>query len=192
MKPKMQGNFYIALLHYPVYDKNREVVTTALTPMDLHDIARAGRTYGVQAFYLVTPLRSQRILARLIIDHWNTGWGATYNPNRKDALTLARIVETLEEVIAEIAQEWGTPPRTVATGARLDTPDLSFEGLAERINNRQEAYLVLFGTGWGLVEETIRAADFRLQSIRGRGDYNHLSVRSAASIILDRVMGKRY
>jgi hypothetical protein len=80
----------------------------------------------------------------------------------------------------------------VATGARLDTPDLSFEGLAERINNRQEAYLVLFGTGWGLVEETIRAADFRLQSIRGRGDYNHLSVRSAASIILDRVMGKRY
>jgi hypothetical protein len=191
MKRGIRSNCYIALLHYPVYDKNREVVTTSLTPMDLHDLARAGRTYGIQAFYLVTPLKSQRILARVIIDHWNTGWGATYNPNRKEAIELIRIAETLEDVIQGVTREWGAPPKTVATGARIHTPNVGYAGLGERINTGQDAYLILFGTGWGLVEETIRAADFRLQSIHGQGGYNHLSVRSAVSIILDRINGNR-
>ena len=191
MPQGIHHNCYIALLHYPVYDKNRKIIRTSITPIDLHDIARAAKTYGIQAFYLVTPLRSQRILARLIIDHWNTGWGATYNPTRQEAFDLIRISETLDGALAEITDEWGNPPRTVATGARVDTPDLKYDELAERITIKEHAYLILFGTGWGLVEETIQAADFRLQSIRGSGEYNHLSVRSAVSVILDRVMGNR-
>ena len=191
MPQGIHHNCYIALLHYPVYDKNRKIIRTSITPIDLHDIARAAKTYGIQAFYLVTPLRSQRILARLIIDHWNTGWGATYNPTRQEAFDLIRISETLDDALAEITDEWGNPPRTVATGARVDTPDLKYDELAERITIKEHAYLILFGTGWGLVEETIQAADFRLQSIRGSGEYNHLSVRSAVSVILDRVMGNR-
>ena len=31
---------YIGLVHYPIYNKHMEVVTTALTNYDLHDIAR--------------------------------------------------------------------------------------------------------------------------------------------------------
>jgi hypothetical protein len=191
MREEIHSTCYIALLHYPVYDKNREVVRTSLTPIDLHDIARAGRTYGVQAFYIVTPLRSQRILARLIIDHWDTGWGATYNPTRKEAVALIRIAETLGDVIREVTYEWGEPPMIVATGAQLVSPDLRYRELAQRITTGQKAYLILFGTGWGLVEETIQAANFRLEPIQGRGDYNHLSVRSAVSIILDRIMSNR-
>src|SRR5262247_3881360 len=49
---------YLALLHYPVYDKNRQVVTTAVTNMDIHDISRAGRTYGVRGFFVVTPAKA--------------------------------------------------------------------------------------------------------------------------------------
>ncbi len=37
-------DLYVALLHHPVLDKNGLVVTTALTTMDIHDIARSART----------------------------------------------------------------------------------------------------------------------------------------------------
>ncbi|MEI7817822.1 MAG: RNA methyltransferase, partial [Desulfuromonadales bacterium] len=34
------NNLAIALVHYPVYNKHHEVVTSALTNLDQHDIAR--------------------------------------------------------------------------------------------------------------------------------------------------------
>ena len=37
---------YVALLHFPVYDKNGAVVTSAVTHMDIHDIARSGLLLG--------------------------------------------------------------------------------------------------------------------------------------------------
>ncbi|MBR0179914.1 MAG: RNA methyltransferase, partial [Firmicutes bacterium] len=36
----------------------------------------------------------------------------------------------------------------------------------------------------------VERADFRLPPIYGREGYNHLSVRSAASIIIDRLLGR--
>jgi hypothetical protein len=51
--------------------------------------------------------------------------------------------------------------------------------------------LLLFGTGWGLTEDVIARAHHRLPPIMGPGTYNHLSVRSAAAVILDRVCGRR-
>ncbi len=182
---------YVALIHHPVYNKNRQVVRTCLTPLDLHDIARAGRTYGIRAFYVVNPMRSQRDLARMIYEHWSTGWGAGYNPNRREALSLVRITPDLETTIREIEQECGRPPTTVATGARIQDPDLDYPELRARLLGDEEAFLLLFGTGWGLVEESIQSADHRLGPIRGRGEFNHLPVRSAVSIILDRLLGQR-
>jgi hypothetical protein len=41
---------YLALLHYPVYDKNHQVVTTAVTNMDIHDIARRAAPTVCAAF----------------------------------------------------------------------------------------------------------------------------------------------
>jgi hypothetical protein len=53
--------------------------------------------------------------------------------------------------------------------------------------------LLLFGTGWGLTNEMLAECDFVLEPIAGLGknSYNHLSVRSAAAIILDRLLGNR-
>jgi hypothetical protein len=182
---------YVALVHYPVYNKNRKVVRTCLTPLDLHDIARAGRTYGIQGFFFVNPMRSQRDLAQTIHHHWTIGWGARYNPNRKEALSLVRITHDLEGASRTIEQEWGKPPKTIATGARIRRPDLEYAGLRAWTRTGEEAYLILFGTGWGLLDEQIQSADYRLAPIRGRGDYNHLPVRSAVSIILDRILCER-
>ena len=51
--------------------------------------------------------------------------------------------------------------------------------------------LLLFGTGWGLAPEALARMDDVLEPVRGTTDYNHLSVRSAASIILDRLRNGR-
>lgn len=191
MKGQEPGPVYMALIHHPVYNKNREVVRTCLTPLDLHDMARAGRTYGVRGFYCVSALASQMDLAQAILDHWTSGWGASYNPNRKEALAIVRITPNLDQVMDEIESEWGSAPRTVATSARFRAPNLDCRELARRIRQGEDAHLLLFGTGWGLVEETVNRADFRLAPIHGKGDFNHLSVRSAASVILDRILGDR-
>ena len=191
MMQRSSSPVYVALVHYPVYNKNRRVVRTCLTPLDLHDISRACRTYGVRAFYFINPMRSQRELGRMIFDHWHTGWGARYNPNRKEAISLIRIEPDLEGTRKAIEKEWGSPPKTVATSARMKRADLDYPEMRARIREGEEAFLLLFGTGWGLLEEDIEAADYRLFPIRGLGDFNHLSVRSAVSIILDRILYDR-
>jgi tRNA (guanine37-N1)-methyltransferase len=66
---------FVALLHFPVYNKAREIVATSLTTLNLHDLARLTATYGASGCYVVTPLQRQRELARQIITHWTHGYG---------------------------------------------------------------------------------------------------------------------
>ena len=110
---------YIALLHYPVYNKEGKVVTTAIANMDIHDIARVAKTYGVQNFFVINPLSAQQDLARKIINHWRKGYGAVFNPSRKEAFELVRIKSCLDEVIVDIATQTGCMPQIIVTGANL-------------------------------------------------------------------------
>jgi hypothetical protein len=57
------------------------------------------------------------------------------------------------------------------------------------LGNSESPFLLLLGTGWGLTEECFESADLILEPIAGAGQYNHLSVRSAAAIMLDRLVG---
>lgn len=182
---------YTALVHYPVYDKNHQVVTTAVTNMDIHDIARAGRTYGVRGVYIVTPVKSLQKLALKIIDHWELGYGSVYNTTRKDALALARISDSLDDTIIDIERETGRKPVIVVTSARdTGTARTSFVALQDMLQSTTQPFLVIFGTGWGLTETIISQADYVLEAIEGPTDYNHLSVRAAAAITLDRLLGR--
>lgn len=193
MSDTLQGNpnVSVALLHHPVYDKNRQVVSTAVTNLDIHDIARSARTFGLFRYYVSTPVPGQQQLAERIVRHWQEGWGATYNPKRKAALELIRIVSTLDEVLADLHGRFGRPAKLVTTGARFHPRSVTFGHLRELMADRDQPFLLLFGTGWGLVEEVFERADLVLEPIRGVGDYNHLSVRSAAAIIMDRLFGAR-
>jgi hypothetical protein len=185
------ANVSIALLHYPVYDKNRQVVATAVTNLDIHDIARAAKTFGLFRYYVVTPVAEQRELAERIGRHWREGWGATYNPKRRAALELMRVLPTLDDALADLEEEFGRPAKLVVTGAQGRPNSISSAELAQQLKEPAQSYLLLFGTGWGLTEEVFARADLVLESIRGPGDYNHLSVRSAAAIVLDRLLGVR-
>ena len=179
---------YVALLHYPVINKNADIITSAITNLDLHDISRAAKTYGVKRFYVVTPLADQTTLAKRIISHWTNGAGAAYNPIRRRALELIRIKESLNEVADHIYGLEGTHPKTVATCARKHSAAINYEKLRSLIKD-EKPYLLVFGTAWGLAEETIDHADHILEPVAGDTGYNHLSVRSAAAIILDRLLG---
>lgn len=185
------SNVSIALLHYPVYNKHREVVATAVTNLDIHDIARSAKTYGLARYYLVTPVVEQQKMAERIRNHWLEGWGAGYNPQRKEALELLQIVASLGAVLTDLEERHGRPAKLVTTGAQVRSDSTSFKAMRGLLADAAQPYLLLFGTGWGLTEEVFSQADFQLESIQGVGAYNHLSVRSAAAIILDRLVGER-
>jgi len=180
----------VALIHHPVLNRNGEIAAAAVTNLDLHDIARAARTYGVRAVYVVTPLEDQKVLAERIIDHWVSGIGSEYNPKRKEALELIRIQDSLDGVLTDMARRGAGTPRTVATTARSRSRGIGDKMLKEKMATGAP-YLLLLGTAWGLAEEIFDSADFILDPIKGISEYNHLSVRSAASILFDRLLGNR-
>ena len=180
---------YIALLHYPVYDKNGRIVTTAIANMDIHDIARVAKTYGAAGFYIVNPAARQRRLAQDIVNHWQEGFGAQYNPHRQNAFSLIHIRESLQNVVDDIVRRTGRKPKSVATGAGSAQGDvLTFAELKDCLKKENDVYMLLFGTGSGISEKLIHESDFRLEPIKGIAGYNHLSVRSAVAVIMDRIM----
>ncbi len=185
------GDLYVTLLHHPVYDKNGAVVTTAVTNMDVHDLSRLVRTFELRACYVATPVPMLRRLVERIMQHWETGPGSTYNTTRKDALACVRLAHDLDGVVADIERETGVLPRVVATSARDGAGRLSYAALRTRLRDDPRPELLVLGTGWGLTREVLDRCDDILAPIRGGGDYNHLSVRAAAAIILDRIVGDR-
>ncbi len=185
------ADLYVALLHHPVYDKRGNVVTASVTTIDVHDIARTCRTYGVAAFYVVTPVDALRGLVRRILHHWKEGFGREYNETRTEALDIVRLERTLEGVEIDIEVATGQLPQLVATSARAAEHALSYENLRRRLEEPGPPYLLLLGTGWGLAQPVLDRAHWRLAPISGPTDFNHLSVRAAAAAILDRLKGTR-
>jgi hypothetical protein len=184
---------YCALLHHPVRDRAGQTVTTAVTNLDVHDIARSARTYGVRGYYVVTPIEAQHVLVRRIMEHWTSGAGRTRFPERHMALSLCHPCLTLEAAIADIEQREAVRPRLIATAARASSgrSPTSYELVRERLESSDEVFLLLFGTGHGLADTLLERADVLLEPIQPGRDYNHLSVRAAAAIIFDRLLRAR-
>jgi len=180
----------VGLVHYPVYNKNREMIASSVTTLDVHDIARLSRTYDVKAYYIITPLEDQQRLVMDILNHWTKGYGAEYNPDRKEALRLVRIAPSLEDAIAEIERMEGKRPIIISTDAnKTEENALSYKEATSLIEKGEPIFL-LFGTAWGLHKSVLDMSDYVLEPIYGRSDYRHLSVRTAAAIIIDRLMGR--
>jgi hypothetical protein len=186
----MGSNLYIGLVHHPVYDKRKEVVTTAVTNFDIHDIARCAKTFGVGGFFIITPLESQVQLAERIIRHWVEGSGSVYNPTRKESLSLVQVSRSIDEADRAISDLWKKGAKRVATGASPHPKSIDFGFFKTLLKDETTPYFILFGTGWGLTREVKDHSNYVLAPIEGKG-YNHLSVRSAVAIMLDRLLGDR-
>lgn len=178
---------YAALVHYPVLNRKGEVIASAVTNLDLHDMARTVRTYGLPACYVITPLADQRALAERLADHWRRGIGKELHPDRAEALTRLRIVETIEAAEEDIQREQGASPAVWATTARGLSGALTHEEAHRQLLGGEGPFLILFGTGWGLAPSVADRVDAFLEPIRGVDAYNHLSVRCAAAILMDRL-----
>ncbi len=178
----------VVLLHDRMVDKQGKLVTTSLTMIDVHDFARSSKTYGATNVYIAHPSGMIRKLARTLKHHWEEGYGATYNPNRKDALGLIEIVTDLDEAVRAIDERTGKIPKLIATSARDGADRVGFAEMRETLQNG-EPHLLMFGTGWGMSQELLDRADYFLRPVKGPTPYNHLSVRGACAIILDRLLG---
>jgi hypothetical protein len=182
------ARLYLALVHYPVVNRRGELVASAVTNLDLHDIARAACTFGAKRFFVTTPLEDQQGFARRIVEHWTIGPGADHIPDRRRAMELVRVMGSLDEAITAVRDAESRPPRVVATCAREHPQAVGWAVLRRRLAD-DSPHLLLFGTAWGLAPDVIAAADCVLAPIAGTDGYNHLSVRSAAAIVLDRLLG---
>jgi len=177
----------VILLHDEMVNKQGTVVTTSLTLLDLHDIARSSRTYGVTEVYIAHPSPTLRKLSRSLKSHWEEGFGATYNPNRKDALSRVKIACDLDEAIHHIDLRAGKLPKLIATSAKEGSGRMTASALRDALSGG-DPHLLMLGTGWGMSEKLLNRTDYFLEPIKGPGDYNHLSVRSACAIMLDRIL----
>ena len=104
----MSRRVYCALVHYPVKDREGASVSTSVTNLDVHDIARSSRTYQLSGYYLVTPITAQHAIIERILGHWEPGAaGAGRIPQRAEALRLITIARSIEEAIEDIQQRDG-------------------------------------------------------------------------------------
>ena len=182
-------NMYLGLIHHPIVDKRGDTVTTSVTNLDIHDIARSARTFGFDGYFIVTPVQKQHELVQTILNHWNTDHGNAYNPDRKDALSFIRLAESIAAAKEKVKELEGVEPQVVVTGAGFKEYNGDERKLAEHLNIDKRPMLLLFGTGWGLHASVTDSADFKLEPIFGaaKDGYNHLSVRSAVAIYCDRL-----
>jgi hypothetical protein len=177
----------VAILHDGMVDKHGKLVTTSLTLNDMQDLARSCRTFGARNLFVVHSSPYMRRLARTLVYHWEEGFGATYNPKRKDAMSYVELVADLDEAIAMIEVRRKIAPQLIATTARDGSDRISFADMHQKLLVNERPYLMLLGTGWGMGPELMARADYLLPPIKGPTAYNHLSVRSACAILLERL-----
>ncbi len=184
------GNVYAGLLHYPVRNAQGKIVATALTGLDLHDIARSARTFELARYYVITPLATQRAIARQMMAYWERP--AAQPANRAEALQNVGVVATLEDSLDDVKSRETERPLLVATSARaVSISRIGYDALRRQIERSPRPVYLLFGTGWGIADELLPKCDAALPPILGPGAFNHLSVRAAAAIIFDRLRGRR-
>lgn len=196
----------VGLVHYPIYDRSRNVVATNITNLDIHDIARVSKVYGLENYFIIHPAAEQLMFVERLLDHWRMGDGIKTHPIRSEALSIVKTASSIDDVkrlwlaqdglgIGEGKVEIiGTTARNISGVDRVTFKGLRDEFEAHKSNSDLQKttrrVLLLFGTGFGMTDELLEGCDRLLEPLKGAPplDYRHLSVRSAVSICLDRLM----
>lgn len=182
---------YVVLMHDEVLTgSEHQVGTTSVMSIDIHDIARSSATYGMKQFFIVTPLVDQQKIIQKFFSFWRSEGGIAYNANRHEALNLVHVMDRLDQVIAAIEQREGKKPLLIGTSARKTTGKMISFYDQDMVWQEGRPVLLILGTGQGLSDDLMSRCDYILNPIHGFSDFNHLSVRSAAAILMDRWMGR--
>jgi hypothetical protein len=178
-------------------DRTGDTIATAVTNLDLHDISRSCRTYGIRRYFIVTPVVEQHRVVGRIVTHWQQERQREWHPDRFEALSRVQLARDFEEVKSQIRSTHGEDPEVVLTDARPIPNSVTYADYRRELEQpgRTKPTLIVFGTGWGISEVFHPEVHRILAPVHGRkddpgGEYNHLSVRAAVAIILDRLLGQ--
>ena len=183
-------NHYVALVHHDVKLPDGKFGTSSVTSIDVHDIARSSSTYGLEGYFVVTPLVDQQQLVNVLLDFWRSEEGIEYNPHRHRALSKVEVVSYLNDVVQKIYEKEGVEPLVIGTSAQKEGNDklITYQDQGQ-IWAENRPVLFILGTAGGLSKDVLNQCDKLLVPVEGFSDFNHLSVRSAAAIIFDRWLG---
>lgn len=192
---KFIPNHYVVIMHSQVIvgdgrKDGRKVGDTSVASIDIHDIARSCKTYGVKNFFIVTQLEDQFKIVNTFFDFWHSKVGRDYNLSRYNAMEPVILTKSFETVVEQIKQKESADPVIITTSAKPHGKGVKIDYFSQGVVWKENRpVLIVFGTGQGLSDEIMDQSNFILTPVRGLTDYNHLSVRSAAAIILDRWLG---
>lgn len=181
----MRSGFYLALVHYPVLNRLGEVISSTVDSFDFFDASRLALTYGIEQMYLVHPKAAQQALIARLIEH---GQAQGRENADRGYFDHSQGVRDLETAIEDVTQRSGHRPKIIATTAKPDYSRVSVQSLRDSLAP-DAPQLWLIGKAWGMTPELIQGADAVVESIDAKTGYNHLSVRSAISIYVDRMLG---
>lgn len=188
---KFIPNHYVVIMHSQVIvGDGHKVGHTSVASIDIHDIARSCKTYGIKNFFIVTQLEDQFKIVNTFFDFWHSKKGKDYNLSRYNAIESVILKKTFESVIEHIKQKENADPIIITTSAKPHGNSVKIDYFSQGLVWKENRpVLIVFGTGQGLSDEIMNKSNFILTPIRGLTSYNHLSVRSAAAVILDRWLG---
>lgn len=179
----MSGILRVALVHHPVINRNGEEIASVIDEFDVFDGGRLALTYGIPTLYVVNPVPAQRDKAQRVIAHAKSEEREAAR-GRMDALIWCA---TLEDAIADASRP--RAPFLVATSAVAREPSESVDGVRGRLAAGDDVLLVI-GKAWGLAPSVLQRCDAQLQPIDAGTGFNHLSVRAAMAILIDRIRGR--
>lgn len=200
----MKMRMAVGLVHWPIRDRQGTTVATNVTNLDVHDIARASRVYAVEKYFVIHPSKEQLMFVARLLDHWRVGEGKRMNPMRATALTMVETATDVDHAVRQFDPDTlviGTTARNIEGVKRVGFKTLrtfietgDTKGIPPEISEKmagKSSVLLLFGTGFGMTEELLKSCHLLLEPLKGAPplDYRHLSVRSAVSICLDRLLG---
>lgn len=177
----------VALVHHPVVDRRGDEIASTVDHFDVMDGSRLSLAYPLWRLYVVNPVPAQRALVERLIRH---GTQAAGRDAARGAFAKTAWAPDLDAVIGEHERELGSRPTVVATSARGSARDVGVAAVRERLH-AGEPMLLLVGKAWGLAPRLLDDAPLRLAPIDAGTGFNHLSVRSAMAILVDRLLGSR-
>jgi len=179
----------LALVHHPVVNRNGETIASTVDELDVFDACRLSLVYPVRHLWLVTPVPAQRALIGRLLAHGRDPARIAEGRGQFDAVSD---VASLGDAVAAAEDLHDTEITTVATSATPPgaRPALTFAQMRADLDTGA-SMMLLVGKAWGLAPEVLDQADAQLEPIRGGNDFDHLPVRAAIAILLDRLLAPR-
>lgn len=162
-----------------------EVISSTVDSFDFFDASRLALTYGVDRMYIVHPEPAQQALVSRLIAH---GQAQGRQDAQRGHFEHSVGVHDLQAAIDDVQARCQCRPKVVATTARSGPPKVGLGSLRDSLSP-QRPQLWLIGKAWGMTQAVIDGADCVAASIDTGTGYNHLSVRSALAIYIDRMLG---